>query len=61
MSLIQVGQIQFSFFLLNVFIIYKVPFTTDPIEIDQLVPKIQTFEGFQKQQEAKKSYLHCLA
>ena len=29
----------------------KLPFTTDPIEIVQLVPKIWTVEGLQKQYE----------
>ena len=31
----------------------ELPLTTDSIEIDQLVPKIQAFEGLQKQEETK--------
>ena len=41
----------------------KLPFTTDPIEIDQLISKIWAVEGLQKQQERKKifpfNWLYC--
>ena len=45
----EVGEFQFSFFLLSVYIIAKLPFTTDLIEIGQLIQKIWTVEWLQTQ------------
>ena len=49
----EVGQIQFSFFLLTVCTIFTATFAENSIEIGKLFPEIQRVEGCQKQQETK--------
>ena len=56
----EVGQIQFSFFWLIVYIICKATLTTDPIEIGLLFQKYGQLKGY-KNNRKQRHYLFCLA